>query len=118
MMSGVEWLIETFRCAEPRLKDVDSLSRLFDDIVRSMRLSPVGSPVWHRFPDDGGITGIWLLQESHIAIHTFPEHRSACLNVFCCKARQPMAWAAALEARIGAEETRVRECRRDYGQFS
>ena len=114
-MSGVEWLIETFGCAAPLLKDTEALASLFDDIVRAMRLSPVGAPVWHRFPEDGGITGIWLLQESHIAIHTFPEHRSACLNVFCCKAREPMAWEQALARRIGAEETRVRECRRDYG---
>jgi len=114
-MTGVEWLIESFGCAESRLQDAEALAELFNEIVSSMKLHPITDPVWHRFPEKGGITGVWLLQESHLAVHTFPEYGSACLNVFCCTPRLPIAWADLLETRLGARETRVRECRRAYG---
>src|SRR5205814_3069483 len=104
-MTGVEWLIETFGCAEVRLRDTSVLANLFNTIVASMKLRPVGAPLWHTFPNSGGVTGIWLLQESHLTIHTFPEYASACLNVFCCNTRPTIAWAEVLELHLGAEET-------------
>lgn len=44
---------------------------------------------WHRFPDrgpgqPGGFTGMLLLAESHLAIHTWPELAGATLDVYVC----------------------------------
>ena len=112
-MTGMEWLIEAFGCEEARLLDRGQLALLFETIVRRMELRPVGQPVWHVF-DKGGATGIWLLQESHLAIHTFPEYRSACVNVFCCTLRQSLDWRATFSSILGATDLRVRECERVY----
>ena len=112
-MTGMEWLIEAFGCEEARLLDRGQLALLFDTIVRRMELRPIGQPVWHVF-DKGGATGIWLLQESHLAIHTFPEYRSACVNVFCCTRRQSLDWRATFSSILGATDLRVRECERVY----
>lgn len=38
----------------------------------------------HPFADSGGITGVVLLAESHITIHTWPEHDYAAVDVFLC----------------------------------
>lgn len=65
-MTGVEWLIETFGCTDARLQNPEVLAGLFNTIVSSMKLRPVGDPVWHKFPDGGGVTDIWLLKESHL----------------------------------------------------
>lgn len=76
------------------------LGDLFREIVAEMNLRPLGEPMWHRFPPPGGVTGVWLLSESHLTIHSFPEFRSIRLNVFCCRER-PSAGRFAKESQPG-----------------
>ena len=37
----------------------------------------------HRFGDGGGVTGVAVLAESHITVHTWPERGFAAFDVFC-----------------------------------
>jgi S-adenosylmethionine decarboxylase len=113
-MNGVEWLIEAFECSDKAIREMASLEELFQRIVSEMSLHPLGSPHWHRFPDGGGITGVWMLQESHLTVHTFPEYRSACVNVFCCRPRQPLDWRVTFSEVLGSTNVRVREHQRVY----
>jgi S-adenosylmethionine decarboxylase len=113
-LSGIEWLIEGFGCSVAQLRDTAALGGLFAEIVADMGLHPLGEPLWHRFPTTGGITGLWMLSESHLTIHSFPEFGSVCLNVFCCRERAPLDWPARLAGRLGATRVRVNECRRPY----
>src|SRR5262245_44808365 len=111
-MIGVEWLIEVFGCADSQLRDQARLDEMFREIVTRMDLKPVGEPIWHSFPNSGGVTGLWLLQESHLAIHTFPEYHSACINIFCCSPRRGLDWHRTMFTALGATATQVRECER------
>tara|TARA_Y100000588_G_C13735378_1_gene703260 strand:+ start:207 stop:632 length:426 start_codon:yes stop_codon:yes gene_type:complete len=43
----------------------------------------------HRFTPSGGISGIAILAESHISIHTWPERSYAAVDIFMCGATQP-----------------------------
>jgi len=45
----------------------------------------------HQFGSSGGISGVAVLAESHISIHTWPERGYAALDVFMCGAAQPHA---------------------------
>lgn len=38
----------------------------------------------HHFGADSGVTGVALLAESHISIHTWPEHGLVALDIFTC----------------------------------
>ncbi len=114
-MTGSEWIVEAFGCDAERLTRVSALQQLFDAIVRERGLHPVGSAHWHQFPAPGGITGLWLLAESHLTIHTFPEHTSACINLFCCTPRDAWDWNARLSALLGADQVEVRMVERAYG---
>ncbi len=53
----------------------------------------------HSFGQGQGVTGVALLAESHISIHTWPEHRYAAVDIFLCAPRNDLE--AALAA-IGA----------------
>jgi S-adenosylmethionine decarboxylase len=43
----------------------------------------------HHFTPNGGISGVAVLAESHISIHTWPEISYAALDIFMCGAAQP-----------------------------
>ena len=38
----------------------------------------------HRFSDSGGISGVAVLAESHISVHTWPERAYAAFDIFMC----------------------------------
>ncbi len=114
-MSGCEWIIEAHGCPPSALSDFGILQQLFEDLVRGMGLRPVEDPVWHQFPVTGGITGLTLLAESHIACHTFPEYGSLCLNVFCCVARPDWTFEQYLRDTFAASQVTIRRIDRPYG---
>ena len=111
---GDEWIVEAFGCDAERLADRASLAALLDRMVNELGLRPIGAGQWHVFPPPGGITGMLLLAESHLAVHTFPEHRSLCLNLFCCTPRPAWPFAERLAELLSAERVTVRHLERAY----
>jgi S-adenosylmethionine decarboxylase len=96
------------------LASLERLQALFDQLIAELVLHPVAKPVWHQFPDTGGITGFALLSESHLACHTFPEYGSLCLNVFCCRQRDDWRFREYLMSEFAATSVGVRRIHRSY----
>ncbi len=113
-MTGVEWLVEAHGCDADRLRDPHALEAVFREMIGDLSLRPVGEAQWHVFPGEGGVTGLCMLAESHLAVHTFPEHQSLCLNLFCCRERADWDFAGRLPALLGATHVDVRRLERDY----
>jgi S-adenosylmethionine decarboxylase len=116
--TGVEWFVDARGCDPARLTSPATLAALFDEIIADLDLHVVATPVWHKFPGHGGVTGIALLAESHLAVHSFPEHRSLCLNLFCCRPRAEWDFAGRLAAHVGAAEVDVRRVDRSYADVA
>jgi S-adenosylmethionine decarboxylase len=51
--------------------------------VREAGLQAVGE-LFHPFPAPGGVTGVVLLAESHLAVHTWPEIEGVTIDVYVC----------------------------------
>jgi S-adenosylmethionine decarboxylase len=120
MMRGVEprgheWIVDARGCDPARLVERAALQAVFDALVAELGLHPVGSPLWHTFPGTHGQTGLWLLAESHLACHSFPEHGGLTLNLFCCRTRPDWDWPARLAALVGARQVQVTSVAREYG---
>jgi S-adenosylmethionine decarboxylase len=107
MDTGCEWLVDAHGCDPAALRSLETLQRLFGRVVEELRLQPVAPPVWHQFPDAGGITGVVVLSESHLACHTFPERGFAAFNLYCCRPRPAWPWAERLTEVLGADDVRV-----------
>lgn len=64
------------------LERIESLKPLFDEIVLKCDLHVV-SETGHQFTPVGA-TYIYVLSESHMSIHTYPENKTAYMDIFCC----------------------------------
>jgi S-adenosylmethionine decarboxylase len=114
-MNGIEWVVDAHGCSAESLRSAALLRELFERVISGLRLRPVGETQWHEFPNAGGITGLCLLAESHLACHTFPEFGSLCLNLFCCVPREAWDFEAELKQVFGATSVSVRTVTRPYG---
>ena len=108
MTTGCEWVVDAGGCDASTLASLSDLRALFGDMIAALDLHPVAPAQWHQFPGHGGITGLVLLAESHLAVHTFPEHGTLTLNLFCCRPRPEWPFAGELGRRFGAAAVTVR----------
>lgn len=109
---GQEWLVDCSGCRPAALRDVAVLQRLFDALISELGLTVVGAPQWHVFPGEGGVTGLALLSESHVAIHTFPEHGFAALSVYSCREREAPDFERLVKRTLEAANVSVRTVER------
>ena len=63
----------------------------------------------HQFSDSGGISGVAVLAESHISVHTWPERNYAAFDVFMCGAASPLNAPAVLNKAFNPSELKVKE---------
>jgi S-adenosylmethionine decarboxylase len=108
---GREDFIDARGCDPAALASRDVLARLFDEVVADLHLHVLDER-WHTFPGAGGVTGLLLLSESHLTVHTFPERGVATFNLYCCRPKPDWPWAARLRERLGATHVQVRSQRR------
>ncbi len=59
------------------------VKKILKRAIEKAKLSVVGSRFFQFNPQ--GVTGIFLLKESHISIHTWPEYGYAAVDIFTCK---------------------------------
>ena len=102
MIVGTEWLIEAFDCDAEKLREIETLREVFSRVVADLGLKTIGEGFWHQFTGEKGITGLVALTESHLACHTYPEHKTATFNLYCCRTRPTWNWEANLKSLIGA----------------
>lgn len=67
---------------------------------------------FHHFTPNGGVSGVVVLAESHISIHTWPERDFAAVDIFMCGACDPHTAVPVLEAAFTPARTDVGEQRR------
>lgn len=65
------------------LGDLDLIEATLREAAIAARVTVLGVHL-HHFGPGMGITGVALLAESHISIHTWPEHGIAAVDLFVC----------------------------------
>lgn len=71
----------------------------------------------HHFTPNGGVSGVAVLSESHISIHSWPEAQYAALDIFMCGHADPFKAVPVLEEVFTPERITVQEHRRGSGML-
>ncbi len=66
----------------------------------------------HHFTENNGVTGVAVLAESHISIHSWPEHDYAAVDIFMCGETEPHRAADVLRRAFRPERVEIGEHRR------
>jgi S-adenosylmethionine decarboxylase len=85
----VHLTIDGFGGDRERLSSESLVRSLLDIYPAAINMTKISEPFVLRYvgdkPEDWGVTGFVIIAESHISVHTFPEHGYVWVDVFSCK---------------------------------
>ncbi|HEY9754496.1 MAG TPA: adenosylmethionine decarboxylase [Oculatellaceae cyanobacterium] len=88
-MFGPHLILEAYGCPKDLLADLGLVSQALDAYPEQLDMTKIMPPYVFRYqgtvPDDWGVSGIVLIAESHISIHTFPDKQFVTLDIFSCR---------------------------------
>jgi S-adenosylmethionine decarboxylase len=109
--AGVHLIVDLYDA--DRLDDIDHIETTLRRCVEAAGATLLHIHLHHFQPD--GVSGVAVLAESHISIHTWPEARYAALDVFMCGRADPDQCVPILREAFGAKRVAVSELLRGRG---
>ena len=79
--AGTHLIIDVY--GGSRLDDIEHIRQMMHDAVTAAGATLLHTHL-HHFTPNGGVSGVAVLAESHISIHTWPERDYGALDVFMC----------------------------------
>jgi len=111
---GHHLIADLTNCAH--LDDVARIERCLTDAAAAAGATLLEIKL-HKFGAGFGVTGVALLAESHISIHTWPEFGTACVDIFMCGSSNDLdAALGVIAASLGATVQRRSLLQRQFGR--
>ena len=108
---GRHLLLELFDCDSESINNLEAVKSSLIEAAKRAQATIV-DVVFHEF-NPFGISGVVVIAESHLSIHTWPEYRYAAVDVFSCgEVLQPEIAVNYLVEQFGAERASVVEMQR------
>jgi S-adenosylmethionine decarboxylase len=108
---GRHLLLELFDCDPTAINSLEVVKAAMIEAAKRAQATIV-DVIFHEF-NPFGISGVVVIAESHLAIHTWPEYRYAAVDVFSCgDVLQPQVAADYLVEQFGAARASVVELQR------
>lgn len=104
---GRHLLVELYGGDSGALDDLERVRAAMLAAAEAVGAERVGEK-FHRFAPHG-VSGTVVIAESHLSIHTWPEHGYAAMDIFTCGGLDPRPSIAVLQAALRASEVRARE---------
>ncbi|MDW8034318.1 MAG: adenosylmethionine decarboxylase [Nitrososphaerota archaeon] len=79
---GSQIIAELYHCDRNLLDDLDYIRNIMLNAANEANVTIIGSK-FHKFSPQG-VSGVVVIAESHISIHTWPEYGYAALDIFTC----------------------------------
>ena len=105
---GRHLLVELQDCDKEVLDDLDYLRDAMISAAIECGATVMGESFHHFSPQ--GVSGVVVIAESHLSIHTWPEYGYAAVDIFTCGTSvEPQKAAEALIAKLGAKSHSLME---------
>jgi S-adenosylmethionine decarboxylase len=95
-----------------KLADENLVSAFLDQCPSAIGMTKIAPPYVCRYvgekPEDWGVSGFVLIAESHIAVHTFPNHGYVWVDVFSCKSFDATVAIDDIKERFQLQDSQVR----------
>jgi len=108
---GIQLLAEIWDCDGDRLNDIEGIE---ETMIRAANKSgaEIRKVAFHRF-EPQGVSGVVVISESHLTIHTWPEMAYAAVDIFTCGEHvDPWDALESITQDLNAEEAHVIEISR------
>ena len=111
MELGRHALADLYNCNNEILDDVEKIKEVIEISCKEANLNVVES-IYHKF-EPIGVSGVTILSESHITIHTWPEYNFASIDAFTCGTNMvPTLVCNILADKLKSMETNIKEYKR------
>lgn len=110
---GQHCLLDVYQINGYWLQDAVAIEELLRQAAQAAQAHILTSH-FHTFGGSGGVTGVLLLAESHISIHTWPEHHYAAIDIFMCGQLLTEAAVAKLQKLLPDAQMQIRWLAREY----
>jgi S-adenosylmethionine decarboxylase len=108
---GRHLLLELFDCDSDAINNLEAVKGALVEAAKRAHATIV-DVVFHEF-NPFGVSGVVVIAESHLSIHTWPEYRYAAVDIFSCgDTLKPDVAVRYLVEQFGAERTSAVEMQR------
>jgi S-adenosylmethionine decarboxylase len=110
---GRHVICELWGCDLEKLNDMNFIEQTFVEAALKSG-AEVREVAFHKFAPQG-VSGVVIISESHLTIHSFPEHRYASIDVYTCGELNPNVAADYIAQSLNAETRENIEIPRGMG---
>ena len=111
---GRHLLVEVYGCDKKVLQDVARVKSTMLRAARATKTTVLNS-MFHTF-DSKGVTGVVLIAQSHLSVHTWPEYGYASVDIYACGGKaDPWSAIDVLLKGFKARKADTRELKRPRG---
>jgi S-adenosylmethionine decarboxylase len=107
--AGIHLLVEVWHSSH--LTSLPRLEKMLRKCVESCEATLLNIDL-HEFSPNGGISGVAILQESHISIHTWPEYKYAAMDIFVCGTVDPYKAIPVIKSSLTPQHIQISEIKR------
>ncbi len=107
MTKGMHVIMELYGCPSEAIATVPSVKHLIDIVVERSGVNRI-SEFYHQFRPHG-VTGVVLIAESHISVHTWPEKGYVAMDIYTCGSKEKALKAAEVAMEVFRPKKIVRK---------
>jgi len=109
--AGTHLIIEVWKAKSKPLSSLSTIKRILQEAIKSCKVTPLKIDL-HKFPSSGGVSGVAIIKESHLSIHTWPEYNYAAIDIFVCGNVNPYKVIPVLKKSFETEHIQIMEIKR------